>query len=69
MCQMSVVVEDNGEQKVVMENVTHLEAIEGDISVSSLFDEPIVVPAAFVKKIDFTGGTVLLSPLGGTSND
>ena len=68
MCQMIVFIEKNGDQKVVMENVTLLEAVEGDISVSSLFDEPVRIPAVFVKKIDFSGGTVLLSPSGGENN-
>lgn len=65
MCQMSVVIEQNGNQKVIMENVTRLEVIGGDISVSTLFEEPKIVPSSFVKKIDFTGGTVLLAPSGG----
>jgi predicted RNA-binding protein len=65
---MSVFIEENGEQKIIMENVTRLEAVEGDISVSSLFDEPVRVPTAFVKHIDFTGGKVLLSPSGGNNN-
>lgn len=65
MCQMSVVIEENGEQKVIMENVTRLESIDGNISVSTLFEEPKTIPSAFVKTIDFTEGTVLLSPASG----
>ena len=62
---MSVVLEKNGEQKVIMENVTRLESIDGNISVSTLFEEPEVVHAAFVKTIDFSRGTVLLSSSDG----
>jgi len=65
MCQMSVVIEENGEQKVIMENVIRLESIDGNISVSTLFEEPKIISSAFVKTIDFTGGTVLLSPASG----
>ena len=65
MCQMNVVIEENGEQKVIMENVTRLESTDGDISVSTLFEEPKIIPSSFVKTIDFTGGTVLLSPISG----
>jgi predicted RNA-binding protein len=65
MCQMSVVIEENGEQKVIMENVTRLESTDGNISVSTLFEEPKIIPSSFVKTIDFTGGTVLLSPISG----
>ena len=70
MCQMSVVMEENGEQKVIMENVIRLESIDGNISVSTLFEEPKTISSAFVKTIDFTGGTVMLSPVsGGNIND
>ncbi|MBU0909491.1 MAG: CooT family nickel-binding protein [Proteobacteria bacterium] len=64
MCQMSVVYEKNGTTKTVMENVTFLEAEGDDIRVSTLFEEPKVIAAAYVKKIDFMGGKVTLAPLG-----
>ena len=46
MCQMSVVIEENGEQKVIMENVTRLESTDGNISVSTLFEEPKIIPSS-----------------------
>ena len=68
MCQMSVFIEENGDQKVIMENVTLLESVDGDVCVSSLFDQPVHISSVFVKKIDFSGGTVILSRQGGGSN-
>lgn len=63
MCQMSVVFEKNSEQETVMENVTLLEASDGKITVSTLFEEPKTITDAYVKKIDFMGGKVILAPL------
>ncbi|MBI5556959.1 MAG: CooT family nickel-binding protein [Deltaproteobacteria bacterium] len=68
MCQMSVVYEENGTTKTVMDNVTYLEAAGGGIRVSTLFEEPRIIPSAFVKRIDFMGGTVTLAPLGEEKN-
>jgi len=64
MCQMSVVYEENGIMKTVMENVTYLETAAEGITVSTLFEEPKVIAAAYVKKIDFLGGKVTLAPVG-----
>lgn len=63
MCQMSVVLEKNGEQELVMKNVAKLEAAAEGIWVSALFEEPKVVPNARVKIIDFMAGLVTLEPL------
>ena len=68
MCQMSVVYEKNGSTETVMENVTFLEAIAGGIRVSTLFEEPRLVAAAYVKKIDVMGGKVVLAALGEEKN-
>lgn len=62
MCQMSVVLEKDGERQVIMESVILLEAKEGGIEVSTLFDPPKLVPQAMVKKMDFSSGTVTLVP-------
>ncbi len=62
MCQMSVVLEKEGSQEVIMENVTLLEAKDGGIDVSTLFDPPKHVAQVMVKKMDFSSGTVTLVP-------
>ena len=60
MCQMKVVLEQNGESENIMENVTHLEVTGEGVLVSTLFEEPKLVKSAWVKDIDFLGGTVTL---------
>ena len=60
MCQMNVVLEHDGQQEKIMDNVTSLEVTGNGIIVSTLFEEPKLVEAARVKFIDFSGGTVTL---------
>ena len=61
MCQMSVVrAGDNGEEKI-LDNVTLLEADEGGVTVSALFEAPKRVEGVMVKRIDFMAGTVTLA--------
>ncbi|MBU0680064.1 MAG: CooT family nickel-binding protein [Proteobacteria bacterium] len=64
MCQMSVVLEKDGSQEVIMESVILLEAKDGGIEVSTLFDPPKLVAGATVKKMDFSSGKVILVPSG-----
>ncbi len=61
---MSIIFAENGEEKTVMENVTLLETDGDTITVSALFEEPEIIPSAYVKKIDFMGGKVTLAPVG-----
>jgi len=60
MCQMSVVLEQDGKQETVLQNASLLEVTEEGIKVSTLFEEPQLFPNTRVKKIDFLGGTVTL---------
>ena len=60
MCQMNVVLEHDGEQEKIMDNATHLEVTGEGVVVSTLFEEPKLVKSAWVKNIDFQGGTVIL---------
>ena len=60
MCQMNVVLEHDGEQEKIMDNATHLEVTGEGVVVSTLFEEPKLVKSAWVKNIDFQGGTVTL---------
>ena len=60
MCQMNVVLKHDGEQEKVMENVTHLEVTGEGVLVSTFFEEPQLVKSAWVKSIDFLGGTITL---------
>ena len=60
MCQISVVLEEDGNRETVMENVTRLDVTEDGVVLSSFFDEPRTVARAVVGHIDFLGGTVVL---------
>ena len=60
MCQMKVMLDKEGQQELVMEDVTQLEVVEEGIRVSALFEEPKVVSGVAVKKFDFISGTLTL---------
>lgn len=60
MCQMNILLEHDGEQEKIMENVTRLEVTGEGVLVSAFFEEPKLVKSAWVKSIDFLGGTVTL---------
>ena len=60
MCQMNVVLDHDGGQEKIMDNVTHLEVTGEGVVVSTLFEEPKLVKSAWVKNIDFQNGTVTL---------
>jgi predicted RNA-binding protein len=60
MCQMSVVVEEEGVEEMVMENVTRLQVSGTTIEVTAFFEEPRKVEAVFIHVIDFLGGKVIL---------
>ena len=57
---MNVVLDQDGEQEKIMENVTHLEVTAEGVLVSAFFEDPKLVKSARVKNIDFLGGTVTL---------
>ncbi len=60
MCQMRVMLDKEGQQELVMENVAELEVTEEGIRVSTFFEEPKIVSGAVVKRIDFLSGTLTL---------
>lgn len=61
MCQMRVVVvAAEGDEEVVMENVTRLQVSGTTIEVSAFFEEPRKIDAVRIQFIDFLGGKVVL---------
>lgn len=60
MCQMKVMLDREGQQELVMEDVAHLEVVEDGIKISTLFEEPKLISDVAVKKIDFLSGTAML---------
>ena len=65
MCQISVVVEHDGEQEKIMDNVTGLQVTDEGVVLTAFFEEPLSVPDAFITKIDFLGGKVVLNRMPG----
>ncbi|MHC4267091.1 MAG: CooT family nickel-binding protein [Planctomycetota bacterium] len=60
MCQMKVMLDKEGQQELVMEDVARLEVVEGGIKISTLFEEPKLFSDVAVKTIDFLSGTATL---------
>jgi predicted RNA-binding protein len=58
MCQMSVILEQDGNETVVSESASLLEVGEDGIRISTLFEEPQFIPDAAVRAIDFLNGRV-----------
>lgn len=61
MCQMTVMLETNGQQEKIMENVTRLEVLPEGIEVSTMFEAPRLLPNSRVKTIDFLDGIAVLT--------
>jgi len=61
MCQMNVMLDQEGEHQLVMEGVTLLEVKNGGVEISTLFDAPKQINNVVVTSIDFNSGKVILS--------
>jgi len=60
MCQTSVVLDRNGEQEKIMENITSLELLADGVRIAALFEEPREITSVRLARIDFMSGTVIL---------
>ncbi len=60
MCQMSIILEQNGREEVLLKNAAKLTVTGEGILVSALFEEPKIIKNAVVHEIDFLDGTVKL---------
>lgn len=60
MCEIRVVIEENGNEQPVMENVTKLDVTEDGVAITSLFEGSKEVPQVVIKNIDFLSGKVFL---------
>ena len=60
MCQMSVIVEHEGAQEKVMDNVTTLQVMDKGVELTTFFEEPLAIPDVVISRIDFLGGKVFL---------
>lgn len=64
MCEIKVVLDQGGTEKLLMENVTRLDVLENGISITSLFEGPKEIARATVRNIDFIAGKVFLEQQG-----
>ncbi|MFH1021714.1 MAG: CooT family nickel-binding protein [Pseudomonadota bacterium] len=64
MCQMRVILEQDGNEAVVAESASLLEVSEDGIRISTLFEEPQFIPGAAVRAIDFLNGRVTVTRKG-----
>ena len=60
MCEIKVVLKQDGTEKLLMENVTRLEVLENGVSITSLFEGSKEFSHAVVRNIDFLAGKVFL---------
>ncbi len=60
MCQMSVVVEKDGVEETLLEDVTNLQVDNGTVSVSTLFEGSRKLQDVAIRSIDFMAGKVFL---------
>ena len=64
MCQATVYLVQNEQEKEIMRDVVLLEPVEGGLRLQAFFEEPIMVQAR-VSRIDFLKHTVTLVPVEG----
>jgi len=64
MCQMSVVVDRDGDEELVMEDVTSLVMEPEGIRISTLFEGPKLMEHVALRSIDFMAGKVILQQTG-----
>ena len=64
MCQMSVVIERDGGEELVMEEVTNLEVSSDSLRITSLFEGPRSLDHVVIRSIDFMAGKVRLEQTG-----
>lgn len=60
MCQTNVLMEKNGEEELLLENVTMLEVLESSLKITTLFEGTKEFFGVAIRRIDFTGGKVYL---------
>ncbi|MBW1635251.1 MAG: CooT family nickel-binding protein [Deltaproteobacteria bacterium] len=64
MCQTNVVIEQDGKEELLFENVTALEVIDSGLTVTTLFEGRQELPGVAIRRIDFDGGKVFLYKTG-----
>lgn len=60
MCQTTVIMEKDGDEELLLENVTTLEPLENGLKITTLFEGVKELTGVAVRHIDFAGGKVFL---------
>ena len=60
MCQTSALMEKDGGQELLLENVTNLEVLNDSLQITTLFEGTKSWPGLAIRRIDFSGGKVFL---------
>lgn len=63
MCQTSVLLEKNGTEELLLENVTALEVLDKGVKITTLFEGAQEFSGVAIRRIDFSGGKVYLYKL------
>ena len=64
MCQMNLYMEKDGNEELVLEDVTSLNVENETVTVSTLFEGPKEMTNTVVRSIDFMAGKVLVETTG-----
>ena len=65
MCQARIIMKQGDSEQVILENASTLEVSDKGITVSAIFEQPIVLAGAEVHSIDFLNGRVIVTRKGG----
>lgn len=60
MCQTSALLEKDGGEELLLENVTKLEVAEDGLNITTLFEGTSAWPKTAIRRIDFAAGKVYL---------
>ncbi len=60
MCQTSAIMDKNGGQELLLENVTNLEVLSDSLQITTLFEGTKSWPGVAIRSIDFSAGKVYL---------
>ena len=60
MCQTSALMEKDGGEELLLENVTNLEVLSDGLSITTLFEGTTSWPGVAIRRIDFSAGKVYL---------
>lgn len=60
MCEIRVVLEQDGVEELLMQNVTRLDVLESSVAITSLFEGSREIPNSVIRNIDFLAGKVFL---------